>query len=647
MGFLRHFNARAVFVVGVCALAAGAVGGPTAFADPLPTWSAPVLVDPGARVRDVKCPSTSLCVAVDRSGNVLTSTHPDGGAAAWTVAHVDSDKHGIGLDAVSCVGSSLCVAVDESGNVITSTEPTGGPSAWHLVNLEFPGRLLDVSCPSISLCVVVDAGGQSLTSTNPTGGKSAWKIQHVDGPEIDGVSCPTTGLCVAADNSGNTLYSTEPTGPESAWHVAHVDPSVAFDRVACPSISLCVAVDAGENVVTSTEPTGEASAWHLAHFDPGGGDVEGISCSSTSLCVAVDSRGGALAASEPTGGVPAWTRAEIDTFALTGVSCPLAALCVAVDEGGQVVTAGAWRHGVSVLTQGTGSGSVTGSAGGLSCPGTCAASLATGTQLTLTAAAAPGSTFAGWSGGGCAGTGSCQLTLGGEVTVSATFNLPPQHTLTVSRSGSGNGTVRSSPAGIDCGATCSATFANGQLVTLTATPTSPSRFVGWGGACAGSSTTCTVTLGADQSVTAAFRAPPAVSRLTIIPKAFRAERSGPSTQRLGHRSKRGAVVRFVLSEPATMRFTVEQLLPGRKTRRGKRFACVAPTPRNRRAPRCTRTVSLRGSFTTSGHTGANSFRFTGRLAGRTLAAGSYILIATPSANDMTGSPARAAFGINP
>ena len=73
---------------------------------------------------------------------------------------------------------------------------------------------------------------------------------------------------------------------------------------------------------------------------------------------------------------------------------------------------------------------------------------------------------------------------------------------------------------------------------------------------------------------------------------------------------------------------------------------MAPTPRNRKPPACTRTVTLRGSFTTSGHTGANTFRFTGRLAGKTLARGSYTLIATPSANHITGSPARAAFRIN-
>src|SRR5882672_11261304 len=52
-------------------------------------------------------------------------------------------------------------------------------------------------------------------------------------------------------------------------------------------------------------------------------------------------------------------------------------------------------------------------------------------------------------------------------------------TLTVSKSGNGGGTVTSSPAGIACGATCSASFAIGTMVTLTAAPAAGSTFTGW------------------------------------------------------------------------------------------------------------------------------------------------------------------------
>lgn len=79
------------------------------------------------------------------------------------------------------------------------------------------------------------------------------------------------------------------------------------------------------------------------------------------------------------------------------------------------------------------------------------------------------------------------------------------YTLTVSKTGSGSGTVTSSPAGINCGTTCSASYNSGTVVTLTASPTSPAWFEGWNGACTGSSTTCNVTMGAAKTVYAVFR----------------------------------------------------------------------------------------------------------------------------------------------
>jgi Tol biopolymer transport system component len=83
-------------------------------------------------------------------------------------------------------------------------------------------------------------------------------------------------------------------------------------------------------------------------------------------------------------------------------------------------------------------------------------------------------------------------------------------TVTVSKVGTGSGTVTSSPAGIDCGSTCSAQFADGASVTLTATPGSGSKFVGWsGGGCSGKGM-CPLTLSSDVSVTAQFaHVPPA------------------------------------------------------------------------------------------------------------------------------------------
>jgi subtilisin family serine protease len=70
--------------------------------------------------------------------------------------------------------------------------------------------------------------------------------------------------------------------------------------------------------------------------------------------------------------------------------------------------------------------------------------------------------------------------------------------------GSAAGAVTSNPAGLSCAATCSASFTSGTVVTLTAAPGARGRFKGWGGACSGAATTCTVTLSDVRSVSATF-----------------------------------------------------------------------------------------------------------------------------------------------
>ncbi|HEX4951815.1 MAG TPA: Ig-like domain-containing protein [Thermoanaerobaculia bacterium] len=88
-----------------------------------------------------------------------------------------------------------------------------------------------------------------------------------------------------------------------------------------------------------------------------------------------------------------------------------------------------------------------------------------------------------------------------SATVTITI-VPATYTVTVSLAGAGSGQVTSTPAGIDCGATCSATFADSQPVVLTATADLGSTFAGWSGdpGCA----TGTVVGPADVSCVATF-----------------------------------------------------------------------------------------------------------------------------------------------
>jgi len=85
----------------------------------------------------------------------------------------------------------------------------------------------------------------------------------------------------------------------------------------------------------------------------------------------------------------------------------------------------------------------------------------------------------------------------------ATTPPPNQYALTISKSGTGNGTVTSSPAGINCGSDCSEAYNQGTNVSLTAAPSAGSTFGGWSGACSGTGG-CSVTMNSDKTVTATF-----------------------------------------------------------------------------------------------------------------------------------------------
>jgi hypothetical protein len=150
--------------------------------------------------------------------------------------------------------------------------------------------------------------------------------------------------------------------------------------------------------------------------------------------------------------------------------------------------------------------------------GDCDLDAFAGGTVSFTATPATGSVFAGWT-GLCAGQPDpiCTLspvTTGGTIT--ARFDVAPPVTLTVQGSSgsgdSGAGFVTSvSPTGISCsisGAStsdnCSASFPVGTSVTLSATPLSNSGFLGWTGACSGSSPTCVVTMTQARTVGARF-----------------------------------------------------------------------------------------------------------------------------------------------
>lgn len=181
---------------------------------------------------------------------------------------------------------------------------------------------------------------------------------------------------------------------------------------------------------------------------------------------------------------------------------------------------------LTVVTAGTGTGTVTATPAGIACTraagtssGTCNTTYSADTPVILQAVAADGGhTFLGWTGEGCAGTGPCHVVMSQARTVTATFGAP--HLLTIVTAGSGHGIVTSTPVAIACtrtaaaqSGTCAAPLPEGTTLTLTATAAAGHAFTGWtGGGCSGT-VPCQVTMTEARTVTATFIETPT---LTVV-----------------------------------------------------------------------------------------------------------------------------------
>jgi len=128
-------------------------------------------------------------------------------------------------------------------------------------------------------------------------------------------------------------------------------------------------------------------------------------------------------------------------------------------------------------------------------------------------------------------------------------------------------------------------------------------------------------------------APGQIQSLGVMPHKFGAANVGGAILSAKARAPIGSTVTYSLSAAATVTFSIERRLPGRRV--GKR--CVKQTKANRTKKRCSRFKRVKGGFTHSGQTGANRFKFSGRIDGKGLKPGRYRLVGkTGSASKTAG-----------
>lgn len=361
-------------------------------------WTVPASVDPlEGQLTSVSCPSTTFCMAVDRTGHAVSwngarwSTpalvDPDGyydlvecASAAFCIAFgggtevmYTGKRWGIPRwlgfapeqNQLSCVSATYCVGVDDTGS-----SSTWDGHRWSTPTLITPGAfgLTSVSCPSTAFCAATDSQGVIWYLRN-----AHWTQGSTTVTGASQVSCATATFCVAAASRGasrfdghswtapapiaNGQYPTQVSclsasfcmavttiGQAVRWNGTTWSGATAIGPhpnpllVSCASATFCVAINLTSAAGLGAIFTG--TTWTTAApIDPELGFTSSVSCAGTSRCVIVDGSGGETESTDPAGG--AWSPASsIDRghLGLTSVSCPTSLFCAAAGASGNVLT---------------------------------------------------------------------------------------------------------------------------------------------------------------------------------------------------------------------------------------------------------------------------------------------------------------------
>ena len=513
-----------------------------------------------------------------------------------------------------------------AGELAASGAPTPGPATDS--KLSYPQG---VAVDGAGNVYIADTSNGVVEKVNTEGILSIYAEFYTP----QGVATDSAGNVYVADSGENRIEKIDTAGQLSivAGNGRAGEPTPGLATISMLDLPNAAAVDSGGNVYISDQgndlaeevtPADDLSIiWNAA--DPIPGSTLAVSLAGSGSGTVASSPSGIACPKACFGGYAPDTQVTLTATPMpgstfvgwSGAGCSGTGACQVTLSSDMAVTATFQRLTSATLTvalAGSGSGTVTSSPAGIACPGSCSYAYEPGMQVTLTAAPASGSRFAGWEGSGCSGAGACQVTMGSVAAVTATFEKLP--ILSVSITGSGAGSLESSPSGIACPETCFHTYPPGTSVTLIPTAASGSRFVGWGGSGCSGVGACQVTLGSDAAVTATFEkllpATPLEYPLPIQPfsppASFKPPAPALSHVKLGSKlltAKKGGSLQFVVSQAAMIEVVIAQNVKGHKLR----GVCI-PVANKRHA--CTITVPRR-TLTFSAPAGSNTFKL--KLAG--------------------------------
>ncbi len=346
------------------------------------TWGkGTALVSARGGVTAVSCPTSTFCVAVDRSGGAS-----DFNGTSWsTPVTIDANN---AMLSITCPTTTFCVATDAEGNYVMMNDATwGAPTAFAATgSLEMQA----VSCPTTTFCLAVGQTSK-FTPVDYYFDNGIWSFDAVafaptDNTPFDAVSCPTSTSCVAVDVGGGATTFTLTTGTTPSLtrtgpvEIDPTDRTFSADSVSCVSSTSCVVGSTGNLVSTFTNgiwstlaplPQGTRSvlvscggstcvadasnsiavsavAPFTSWSTPGAlsmlSQINALSCFTLVAsigCEALDNDGFSVAISLGASGVPSLTAAKAffdPPHDVTSVTCASVTYCIAVDTAGESIT---------------------------------------------------------------------------------------------------------------------------------------------------------------------------------------------------------------------------------------------------------------------------------------------------------------------
>ncbi len=502
----------------------------------------------------VSCPSDTQCTAVLHPTYAVGDTvtfNPQTGAAndlgIWTSvsgAHAPSG--------LVCPTVTQCTLVDTAGDEVTFDPTTGVRWGSVVRNLNL-GGMEGLACPTTTQCTTVNTANQELT-WNPLDGSFAVatpvSITGTDDIPFTAVSCPSTAQCTGVGTDGSEITFDPTQGVAIDGGAYAIDHGHYLSAISCPTETRCVAVDrSARSIAFDPAKPGARNITPL----PGAAALSGVACASSDACAAISGIGQAFSGTF----VPVLTPdTELNTgpadptyttdasFSFSSYDANATFECSLDGAGWQACTSPASYTGLST---GSHTFSVQAWNGSLSDPSppsqtwTIAPSDVHIDGGPANPSAVTVASFS-FSSHDSAATFKCKLDSSAFQTCASpaaysglspgshtfaveavndggvpnptpatrTWLIAPPEQLKVTKVGSG--TVRSSPAEILCGSTCSGVFDWGTTVTLTASPAKNFAFTGWSGAGCSGTGACHVLMGGARSVTATFAA------VCLVPK---------------------------------------------------------------------------------------------------------------------------------